>query len=1387
MRTKNQRIVKRLAILGTLACLLIVLIVGLSAVRNRVKSRTLEESRREGLAAYQEGNLRLAADKLGYYHASRSDDPDVAYKLADARMRLPAQGSESLRAAEQLARQAAELAPGRAEPLELLLRIQNQLNKQTERLDTAERLLRQDPKNTKAIDAKSRTLLALGRRPEAMETARAMTELTPDDPETHRLVFMILASEDPTIGRTQMAEYVERLGEEHPDDPRFTVLRIHASALMGDLDLARTIAATLEGADLGAETLTEVMRAYDLLGMREAGDSMLARHAQKPELLRATSFLGVQRSFMRGQIDEAAAIARRALTTEDAAGADLIPWALAAGVSVSDADFARVTQAAGENPAYHELIRDGLGFLASNQAGAARDAFASAQSLRRDDPLAGALLADAMDRIGAWKDAALQRREVLRRTPEFTTVRLAHTESLLSRGRPLEADAAVREGLELDPSNGALLLAHILTVSELASASLARPEELRQARSIAVAMEDGSEALTPVTLPLARLLVAMNENASLEAVLARILAAEPDELDLRALMSLALSMQDAGHPRAGELLAIIDRADIADPFIVLTRATAIADAGDTDAALAMLQRKLDQARTSSPEALLRMEMARAAFLDRTSASGAIETLRRLSDEHASDAAAQSLVLESLSAWSEPQLIADAISRLRAVTGDSSTGWRVHEARRMLVFDPTEQSAAGVVNLLKPDADAGMADAFTLLVLADAMSILGDARRAADYLESAIDAGIESPPLLLRLISIRQGLGDIDIARRRALTLAQLNPVSSQIRRERVAALIRLGTYEVARADAEILAAESDARSLVIAAAVSAKLGNTSDTNRRLDRLLALEEIPADMLTASVLSLLEADRARDAFALIERHRTPDALAEFTLAEATLLESTGRPEDAAALLAQRAASSPSAAVHAAHARVLSRLGRVEEAHAACNAGLALAPSDTELRLLSEAIGLVSPIHTESIGEDAQAARRVIDALKKYTVETSNPPELVRQLRLITEEEPGFYPAWSLLTTQLQSQGRFEEASETAQTAMRLLPGDPRPARLAVDALLLIDQPRRALAAADEWSRRSREDSYEADTTLAALHMRLGSPVSAAQTLRPWRDRIAADTEAAPILVRLLSVLEIVRGDQQAAWALIQPRVDRDARWLGHAIEIARDLIQNGAPAGAASAWLGRVTAQWPADADDTLRIAQARLDIATATGSESDLLAVKDSLQRLAAMPGQSEWTARGSALLGITADRMLGKRDDASRAARELAAARPGDSIALSLFALTQVESNTNAAEALSAAQRAVELAEAGADQAALTTALDALGRAQLATARTADAESTFRRLLGLQTGSATARLGLAEVFVATNRLAESRQILNDQVILDAVRRSPHLQSRAAEIRARIGG
>ena len=121
-----------------------------------------------------------------------------------------------------------------------------------------------------------------------------------------------------------------------------------------------------------------------------------------------------------------------------------------------------------------------------------------------------------------------------------------------------------------------------------------------------------------------------------------------------------------------------------------------------------------------------------------------------------------------------------------------------------------------------------------------------------------------------------------------------------------------------------------------------------------------------------------------------------------------------------------------------------------------------------------------------------------------------------------------------------------------------------------------------------------------------------------------------------------------------------------------------------------------------------------------------------------------------------------------------------------MLALTTVESGGDAQQALTSATRAVQMAEQNTrDRSELTTALDALGQAQLAAGKLSDAESSFRRLLGLQSDSAMARLGLAEVFMAQDLPDEARRMVQSSGVEEAQKRSPWIQTRIDRITQRL--
>ena len=162
---------------------------------------------------------------------------------------------------------------------------------------------------------------------------------------------------------------------------------------------------------------------------------------------------------------------------------------------------------------------------------------------------------------------------------------------------------------------------------------------------------------------------------------------------------------------------------------------------------------------------------------------------------------------------------------------------------------------------------------------------------------------------------------------------------------------------------------------------------------------------------------------------------------------------------------------------------------------------------------------------------------------------------------------------------------------------------------------------------------------------------------------------------------------------------------------------------------------------------------------------------------------------GAPRLGVllSAERLLGRLDEAAQHARELVATRPDDVIAQSLHAQLLVDTNGDSQQALAAATKAVSLAEANArDRNELTTALDALGRAQLAAGKPTESEATFRRVLGLLPNSPSARLGLAETLMALDRGDEARRTVSEPTVSQAIQRSPMLQTRLDRLIQSLG-
>lgn len=1374
-KVSKRRTVRRLVIvLGSLLALA-ALAATLQAVNALQRSRLVRESRSEGLAAFAAGDYALAVDRLGFSHARTPGDTEVTLALAESLLGRDGATQQDVQRAGDLARQAGALDPGSIDPLRLELRIRAQLRQHTERLEVAERILRAAAGDPGASRAKVESLAALGRRDEALAAAERFAGESPDDAEAHRLVLIMLAGLDPAVAAKRMDEYADGLIETRASDPRFVLLAAQAYTQIGQNDAAReaalTLAAGASAAELDAASLGATVQLLDILGMQREASELLDRLGSSRRADGSVAVIMVKRLFKQARIDDAAEAARAALASSATPSAELVVWARLLGIEAS------LESAQGVED-YHRAVVRGIEALVANTPADAALSLESALISRPADALTMHALAEAQDRLGAWIEANRLREFVLQSSPDFTTVRLALIESLLDRGEARRAVHAARAGLRIDPNSGGLLLAFASAVADLGDADEA---EVRVAVDIASSLDgpNTSEArATPATAPLARLLIAQGRLSAAETAIARIVAAPAGTVEGRQLLSLGSAAEGAGLDASG-VYALIDEGPAIDATVLLDRALRLSGTERQGDAEALFDRAAERA-AGDPARLHRVMLARAAFLDRVGHAGALAELSRLAESAPEDILAQTLVLESSAAWGDEQLVTATIARMRRIVGEGGSVWRAHEARRLLVFGGSQADAAGAVSLLEPMLRGQSVDPTAAAILADAYRVLGDSAAAVAQLERAVDAGLGSPEILLRVVWLHQSRGDIESARRRARSLAGIEPVSAMVRRQRAATLIDLGLSDEAVRDATALAGLDTARDQAVAASIAARTGNRDLLESSLSRIESAATLPTDVLTAAGVLMVESDMVARAFGLVASNRPATDTAEFAAAEAAVLLSAGQREKAKSRLRDAMLLGEDPGHTAQLVRLLASEGKSEEAgrlaaeHAARSA---------ELGVLARALELGAPELTA--GSDPRAADRTIAAVRTNTLEGGSDEALLGELRAVTGEYPSYFPAWAIVTERLLTQGRIEEAAETALTAARLNPSDPRPARLATEILVGLDPPTRALAAATDWQRRSRPDTYEADTATAAILTRMGRHADAATILTRWSDRITRDGQAPPVLVRLLAASMAVSDRPDEARELFLRRAQRDARWTEHEIELGRDLIRYFAAPDLARQWLDATGDDRTGSAANALRMGQARLELSRLTGSLADGEAALAAGQRAAALADAS--ASLGADLIRLQALVHLGRAHEALTLAQRVASEHGNDPLALSAAADAMLLSREASAEALGLAERAAGLVERTPEASGLTAwTVDVLGRAQLAAGRAEDAEQTLRRAIALDRSAPLPRLGLAVALLDQSQRDEARRVLNDPGLREALGRHGVLKARHAELLAATG-
>jgi len=1343
--------------------------------RQASRAQSAAEARAEGLELHNRGEWEPALRRLNDMGPRLREDAEAMAALADARRRVPLESGQHVVSAIAYAKQALVNEPGNTLALETLLDLHAQANQITELIDVAGRLLGQDPEHREALWARARGLIALG-RDGADEAVDVFVETHPDDVRGHALRIQEML----TTGASaeDVRAYADAQAEQRPRSAEFLLLqaeaRVRTSApgrALQDLAPAAERVADLEIED--PASLARVVQLLDMLGRPQKADELLARElASAGEGAdQSVIAIAVERDWKAGRVEQARSRALAASEDTESASDAVLGWT----VLLADSDRARAAGEALRLRGTHEArfwthLIDGREAIESGDWGAARASLTAA--LNSPAARAGSvapvdvaeyLLGRAQLALGAWREAASRWERVATRNPGWTGVRLELSTLLLENGSAREAFDQAGQVLSRDPGNygaGKAAARAMVVMLETGRAGQEDSDEtvaLVQELLKATEGERGAEHAQALALEARTRLVRGELDLAQRAVdrLAELDAAAPAE-DLVPLLDAA---EEAGLRGLSELTSSGDGPP--PPGVVAREARKIAALGRTDEARTLFREAIESAPAAERGAYRR---ALAVWLESEGEPDGLEMLVEIAENNPRVAGAQLDLLNSAGAWSREPLVSAAVARLREVGGETSTAWRIYEARRLLTFEPSEARAAQAIDLLGPALRAAAPDAAALALAGEAMAALGDAPAAADYYGRAIDADARRAGLYPRLIGLLLGDGRLELARARQREFLEAQ-AGEGLTRRRAELSEALGMWEAAAADRGALARADDATPLdrALHAAALARAERVAEADRVIESLAEgrLERARAVNIVADYLAARgETDRALE---VIERSSL--GAAERAGAAAGLLARRGEPGRAAEVLSRAIEEEPSAALYAALARVRLREGEDASAREAIERGLELDPESAELGTLSAAMQLRSGeadagqalarlADIVESGDADPALAAVVDATRAYA-EDRDLDAYLGALESARDRQPGSVLIVRLLVSARLQAGDAEGAVAAASDLARVMGSNPEAAKLAAETLAVTGRLTESESMARRWLELA-SDELPPREAIAQLCLRQGRPDDALRALEPVLDRVESAAAERPDLVQLLATAHAATGDAAAARALFEGRPE-NADWVTREIAAARSLDDE---PGVARDWFASLGASvrdlgTEGQAVAAPQLAQAWLDLAGDTGEAADFEQV---VETLAPVPGVADTPA---VVLEAVALEQLGRTEEAEAKYRRGLEIMPGQPIVLNNLAYLLTKRGGAEEEAVGLATQAVEAArQLGMGPAERSGFLHTLGEALAASGEAERAEEIYREALELTPLAPTVQLSLAELLADQGRVEEAKRALD---------------------------
>lgn len=1407
IRPKTKR---RLLILLVGAALFSVASAWLYSYRIAVAERRLLADKQVGLDAYRDGDYQTAIDKLTEYinHEQTRNpgdmDPQALLAFANARAKVPTANQDYIVTAVSTLRQYCVLVPDDVHAREQLVEMEAPFPSYTpDALSRAGDILRNNPNDLAALKAVGEINFRQQKYQDALPAVQHYVDLAPTDLEMQEIYLQILQSMSRPA--EELHKHADELLAKYPDDPRFKIVKALAYYYTrNDLttpersaeDLKQFRSLVLDAAKADPPSVQYAKNTIALLNAIHefaVADDLLERASAKfndPALMQQ-SIVRLWESRKYSQVvsrlkdldpsspkSGSNEIAYKALALYQmgrAADAEALTNQLDTRGSDDHIAYAWATALKAQ---YTLPVEDLKTRLAHYQ-----DALATSP----DNGYVAFLLGDVYAQMDENQLAASAFRQACQTLPSWPEANVRLAEVLLAEGRGA-SDEAVKaaENARLAGTNESGTLDLEAAIANI-KVSYARLLSMPGSGNTSILLDEVRQLQTqipgePGTLPI--YVALLSETGQRDMAIDAIDQAckNPGNGGEDLLMDLVQTSRAAKLGMEPTIFSAIERKYGVTPRLAFARAIESLNAGRPDDGLAYL---LDnQPKDKSPADAVFWDRAICQFREAAQNSGAAAAWVKLGDKYPDDILVQSTILTNAnSAWVNHDFIRQTIDRLKSLTGDAAIGWKIADARWLLITDQSDKNATEAVSLLTGVTNDSPDEYLPHMLLATAYDRLKDVTPALDEWRKAADLQPQSPQVQFAYLQALHRAGKTE---------------DVQVEFDKLAGMNNLPP-DLALAAATILAAEGDMQRAENMLVAYPNPANRVLHDATLAKVYRVENRPNDaaaiyfsLASAKTLDVNTIREAADFFGA--QHRVPEAqkfldrLSELQLSpgqqqiiQAEFQEAHGNPQAAAKFYADAAKSAgddPDASIH--QIGFLIRERDWASARAAATAAASRWPDNLSIANLARAETELSTCpHLDEMGtlieaitSDPQSA----PANETIAIAT-DPASTLSQVRALLEKYPDFEPAYELTSRRLMSSGNAGDAIATARKAMGRFPTSVDAAQTTAEVNAAAGNWNDAMIAGREWRQRVTEDPRSADQFIAMADLAVEQPLDAIDRLSPYVDDAKTHADQNQILLSTYAEALLRAGRETDAAALLLPLVKDSPKWRLVWLDLAPVSFASGTDA---DNWISQIKPLLTADSiDEQGDLAEVYVACGERQDDPQDFAAAMDVLKPFlqTTKMGAQQWLTYA----GAAADQH--DLTTAQQAYRSALALDPQNAIAENNLAdlLRQIGSADSLKEGEDLAAKAIANHE---NDPQAFNYYDTLARIQLKEGRPADAIATFEKGNALNPKSLDILIGLASACANNSQTDAAIRYLAqiDSLIPPGTRLSDALQAELANTR-----